>query len=113
MFMQKQCEECFFNQLPDLFDLYEVKDCDRERLTGIVKAIVCDPENRRISPPETAEKVYEALTLETGVDDPYADIKRANNKEMTDLYPLPQTEDMGIAHPDTDGVEVCDAGEFH
>lgn len=88
MFMQEQCEECFLNQLPDLFDLYEVKDSDRELLTGLVKGIVCDPENQRLSPPETAEKVYEELTLRTGMNDPYAEIKRTNNAEMADLYPL-------------------------
>ena len=78
------CIPCFQKQA-----LFATRNLGDELQTKILKKVMCLLYNIswEITPDEIANKVYSLIREETGVSDPYKEIKEKSNKIALDLYP--------------------------
>ncbi len=79
-----ECVPCFLRQA-----LFVLKDLDAESRTRIFRKVVAliNDSDWDVTSDEIANKMYSLVRRETGVFDPYKEIKTMNNKAALKLYP--------------------------
>lgn len=91
------CIPCFQKQV-----LFTVKDLDdklKSKILRKVMILLCDT-SWELTPDEIANKVYNLIREETGIADPYKQIKKQSNKMAMELYPKLKTEMKSIRQKD-------------
>lgn len=91
------CIPCFQKQV-----LFTVKDLDdklKSKILRKVMILLCDT-SWELTPDEIANKAYNLIREETGIADPYKQIKKQSNKMAMELYPKLKTEMKSIRKKD-------------
>lgn len=91
------CIPCFQKQV-----LFTVKDLDdklKSKILRKVMILLCDT-SWELTPDEIANKAYNLIREETGIADPYKQIKKQSNKMAMELYPKLKTEMKSIRQKD-------------
>jgi len=91
------CIPCFQKQV-----LFTVKDLDdklKSKILRKVMILLCDT-SWELTPDEIANKVYNLVREETGIADPYKQIKKQSNKMAMELYPKLKIEMKSIRKKD-------------
>lgn len=91
------CIPCFQKQV-----MFTVKDLDdklKSKILRKVMILLCDT-SWELTPDEIANKVYNLIREETGIADPYKQIKKQSNKMAMELYPKLKTEMKSIRQKD-------------
>ncbi len=91
------CIPCFQKQV-----LFTVKDLDdklKSKILRKVMILLCDT-SWELTPDEIANKAYNLIREETGIADPYKQIKKQSNKMAMELYPKLKIEMKSIRKKD-------------
>ena len=91
------CIPCFQKQV-----LFTVKDLDdklKSKILRKVMILLCDT-SWELTPDEIANKAYNLIREETGIADPYKQIKKQSNKMAMELYQKLKTEMKSIRQKD-------------
>lgn len=83
------CYPCFFKQALETARLSGADSKIQRRVLDAVAQIMPDFD-LDISPPEMARTIFSLVSTETGVVDPYVDIKSRSNELALEAYPLMQ-----------------------
>lgn len=83
------CIPCFQNQA-----LFATRGQDNQIRSKILKEVINLLNNMswEVTPDEISQKVYNLVAEETGIEDPYIEIKKKSNQMVLDLYPTLKKE---------------------
>ncbi len=86
MVIHAQCYPCFLRQVLSVCDVLKAGEEEKKAvLVKVMRYLVGAPTD--VPPPYLSREVYNIISKEFGVDDPYREIKKASNKMALRLYP--------------------------
>ena len=108
--MNIDCVICFQRQaLRALKDIKDIKV--KERVLRSVMALLLN-EDWTKSPPELAGKVYKIITKESGIIDPYKDLKKKSNDLVLGIYNKLKDECLNSKDPIIHALRFAVAGNI-
>jgi hypothetical protein len=106
------CIPCFQRQA-----LFATRDLDEKRRSEILRKVMNLLSQRKwdISPDELSQDIYRLIRQETGIDDPYYEIKKESNREALEFYPHLKKKVQEIANDEEKlytAVKIAIAGNI-